>query len=436
MPNDYPISGESLKLITDYLIASMSFPVASSSSLSDRLRELMRMFGWLGLVGFGGPQAHIAMQNDEAVVRRQWLTQEQFSDGLAVCEMLPGPASTQMGIYLGYVRAGQLGALVAGIAFIAPAFLIVIALSWAYFRFQTLPQLDAIFFGISPVMIAVILGFCWKLGKKSIHDWVGLAIAIAIGLAIGWGGLSPLLAFILAGVLGLVIYRPKSASTPHALWFPLSVMAGIPVAITSTDVLALSSFWGLERIGAFFWPLLTFFLKTGVFVFGGGLVIIPLLEFEVVDKLHWLTRIEFLNGIAIGQLSPGPVVLTAAFVGFKVAGVLGALVASIGIFTPSFLFIMMGAPILLRVRNNPWIKAFLTAVRPAVLGAIAAAAIPLAETAIWQHSVWWLAVIAATITLLSLIALIRWKVPTWQLVLAGGVLGLALSVIPGNGLAG
>lgn len=402
----------------------------ADSPLSDRLQELVRIFGRLGFIGFGGPQAHIAMQNDEAVVRRGWLTQDQFSDGLAVCEMLPGPASTQMGIYLGYIRAGQLGALIAGIAFIAPAFLIVVALAWVYFRFQSLPQLEAIFFGISPVMIAIILGFCWKLGKKSIRDWIGIAIAIAAGLAVGLGNLSPLLAFIIAGLVGLVIYRPRQTGTPQALWMPLGLMAGMPLAVTTTEVLALSSFWGLERIGEYFWPLLSFFFRTGTFIFGGGLVIIPLLEFEVVDNLHWLTRSEFLNGIAIGQLSPGPVVLTAAFVGFKVAGVLGALVSAIGIFTPSFLFIMAGAPLLLRLRQNPWVKAFLTAVRPAVLGAIAAAAIPLTQTAIIEQSTWWLALIAGVIAIASLVALIRLKTPTWQLVLAGGLIGLVIGFIP------
>lgn len=410
-------------------MAANSLP-DTPTPLPDRLLELVRIFGRLGFLGFGGPQAHIAMQNDEAVVRRQWLTQEQFSDGLAVCEMLPGPASTQMGIYLGYMRAGQLGALVAGLAFIAPAFLIVVALAWVYFRFQTLPQLNAIFFGISPVMIAIILGFCWKLAKKSIRNWTGVVIAIAAGLAIGFGGLSPLLAFILAGIVGLGLYRPKSSSGgPQALWLPWGIAAGMPLATVSGEVLPLASFWGTERIASFFWPLLSFFFQTGAFIFGGGLVIIPLLEFEVVDRLQWLTRTEFLNGIAIGQLSPGPVVLTSAFVGFKVAGVLGALVASIGIFTPSFLFIMAAAPLLLRLRQNPWVKAFLSGVRPAVLGAIAAAAIPLAQTAIVEQPVWWRSVVAGAIALGALVALIRWKVSTWQLVLAGGILGLIVGSI-------
>ena len=412
----------------------MAPPIVSTAPLSDRLRELVQLFTRLGVLGFGGPQAHIAMQNDEAVVRRQWLTQEQFSDGLAVCEMLPGPASTQMGIYLGYIRAGQLGALVAGIAFIAPAFLIVVALSWVYFRFQALPQLGAIFFGVSPVMIAVILGFCWKLGKKSIHDWIGVAIAIAVGLAVSFGNLGPWTAFVfvLAGIVGLWPYRPKRSGTPQPLWIPLGLMAGMPVATTSAEVLTLSSVWGLERITEYFWPLLGFFLKVGTFIFGGGLVIIPLLEFEVVEQLQWLTRSEFLNGVAIGQLSPGPVVLTAAFVGFKVAGILGAIIASIGIFTPSFLFIMAGAPLLLRLRRNPWVKSFLAGVRPGVLGAIAAAAIPLAQTAIVDQPAWWLSVIAGAIAIAALVALIRWKVPTWQLVLLGGVIGLLVGFIPGG----
>ena len=179
-------------------------------------------------------------------------------------------------------------------------------------------------------------------------------------------------------------------------------MAGLPLATVPPEVLTLSSFWGWERIGDYFGPLLALFLKTGTLIFGGGLVIIPLLEYEVVERLQWLTRSEFINGIAIGQLSPGPVVLTAAFIGFKVAGLRGALVASISIFTPSFLFIMAGAPILLRIRQNLWVQAFLKAVRPAVLGAIAVATIPLMQTAIVERSAVALGAIAAAIGFLSL----------------------------------
>lgn len=406
-------------------------------SLSNRLRELARVFLKLGTIGFGGPQAHIAMINDEAVVRRNWFTQQQFTEGLAVCEMLPGPASTQMGIYTGYVRAGQLGALLSGLCFISPAFIIIVAFSWAYFRFQQLPQIEALFLGISPVVTAIILGFCWKLGKKAIRNWLSGVIAIAVLVITLSLKVNVLVQFIAAGIVGLYFYGPKgpynsnrtpsSKSQSHLLLPLLPSLPLFPIWLANVPVetLALSSFWGWERIEEFFWPLSLFFLKVGSFIFGGGLVIIPLLEFEIVDQLHWLTRTEFINGVAIGQLTPGPVVLTAAFVGYKVAGVLGAFVAAIAIFTPSFAFIMLAAPLLLKIRQNLWVKGFLQGVTPAVLGAIAAASVPLAQIALKQENMLH-SVAAAVIAVAALIALIRYKTPTWQLVPMGGVLGLIL----------
>ncbi|MBD0336437.1 MAG: chromate transporter, partial [Cyanobacteria bacterium Co-bin13] len=186
-------------------------------SLPGRLKELAQLFLKLGTIGFGGPQAHIAMIHDEAVGRRGWFSEEQFLEGVAICEMLPGPASTQMGIYTGYVRAGQLGALVAGICFILPAFLIVLALSWAYFRFQGVPQIDDLFLGISPVVIAIIFGFCWKLSKKAIKDWKGVAIATTVLLITLLFQVSVLLQFIAAGLLGLILYRPNQPPPPAPL---------------------------------------------------------------------------------------------------------------------------------------------------------------------------------------------------------------------------
>ena len=423
--------------------AKQSQPSESSEPklLSVRLNELTRIFLKLGTIGFGGPQAHIAMQNDEVVVRRQWMTQEQFTDGLAVCEMLPGPASTQMGIYIGYVRAGQLGALISGLSFIAPAFLIVVALSWGYFAFQGIPQVQDLFLGISPVVIAIILGFCWKLGKKAIQNVPAALIAIAVFVVTIISPISVLLQFLIAGCVGLWLYGPRGpygpvASSPKVgSWMaplaPLTswaVNGAMLLSTTTTDVLALSGFWGIERIGEFFLPLSAFFLQTGAFIFGGGLVIIPLLEFEVVDKLHWLTREEFINGVAIGQLSPGPVVLTAAFVGYKVAGVLGALVSAIAIFLPSFGFIMLASPLLLRLRKNKWIKGFLKGVTPAVLGAIAAAAIPLGQSALVQDSIVQ-SIGAIVIGVLALGALLKFKTPTWQLVPAGAIIGLVFGAV-------
>lgn len=384
-----------------------------------RLQELAGLFFRLGALGFGGPQAHIAMINDEAVERRGWLSASEFSDGLAICEMLPGPASTQMGIYTGYIYGGWLGALLAGLAFITPAFFIVVSLSWVYFRFQQLPQLMALFFGLSPVMIAIILGFCYRLGRKSIQNWLGVVIAILAFLLSALSGLSTPILFLLAGLVGMGLYGPRGLRLHSAV--PLGLLATLQ-----------PGFWGAERVSAYGWPLFVFFLKVGTFIFGGGLVIIPLLEFEVVERLGWLSTTDFLNGVAIGQLSPGPVVLTAAFVGYKMAGFLGALVSAVGIFTPSFLFIMLAAPLLVRLRRNPWVQAFLKGVKPAVVGAIMAAAVPLSKTTFGQPT-GLLSLLSVVIAIAALIAIIRFKVTAWKLILGGAVLGLIGYPLLGGG---
>lgn len=407
----------------------------SPIELTTRLKELSRLFLKLGVIGFGGPQAHIAMIHDEAVIRRGWLKEDQFLEGVAICEMLPGPASTQTGIYIGYLRAGQLGALVAGLCFIAPAFLIVLLLSWAYFKFQGVPQIEHLFLGISPVVIAIIFGFCYKLSKKAIKDWQGIAIALAVLILSVVLRINVLLLFLLAGLAGLAIYRPTSpppaGPSPSAWLAPLlPITQGLPnlLANLPTEPLAVTSFWGLDRIQAYFLPLTSFFLKTGAFIFGGGLVIIPLLEAAVVDDFGWMTRSQFIDGVALGELTPGPVVITAAFVGYKVAGALGALVATVAIFTPSFLFIMFASPFLLRLRQNPWVKSFLRGVLPGVLGAIAAAAIPLAAAALLQPTVP-RTVVAVTVGLAALVALVCFRRPTWQLVPAGAIVGLIAGAV-------
>ena len=409
-----------------------------SARTNAKLLELAAIYSRLGTVGFGGPQAHIAMQNAEVVSQRQWLTQEQFVEGMAICEMLPGPASTQMGIYIGYVLGGPIGALVAGLSFITPAFAIVLVLSWAYFHYQQTPQLEGIFLGVSPVVVALILGFCWKLMRKTVlasgatrRQQIGRwAIAIIVFVTTLLFRPSILLQLLVAGLVGLWLFNPSPPRRTLGMLpgfpFPMFGHSSIWLGTATAEVVSLSSVWGFERIGRYFLPLVLFFLKVGSSIFGGGLVIIPFIETEVVEKLQWLTTTEFLNGVAIGQLSPGPVVLTAAFVGYKVAGLLGGLVAAVAIFLPSFAFIMLASPILARLRRNPRVRAFLQGVTPAVLGAIAAAAIPLAEAAVdqptllLQLSVW-------TILAATLVALLKYKVPTWLLVPGGGLVGLLLS---------
>jgi chromate transporter len=400
--------------------------------MTQRLIELAQLFLRLGTVGFGGPQAHIAMQNDEAVVRRGWLTSEEFAQGLAVCEMLPGPASTQMGIYIGYTRAGTIGAIVAGLSFITPAFLIVVALSWGYFRFQGVPQLETLFLGIFPVVVAIVAAFCWKLSRKTIrHSAHGAIVIGAFGLAaIGWVSIPWI--FLIAGLMGVLLaaIAPRSSTDRNAWLWPLWGVPTLPLVLTSglPEVLSVASFWGGDRVAEFALPLTGFFLKAGSAIFGGGLTIIPLLESEVVDQFHWLTIDEFISGVAIGQISPGPVVLTAAFVGYKVAGFFGALIATVAIFTPSFGFIILAAPLLRRLTQNDRVKAFLQGVTPAVLGTIAASMLPLARSAFVQPSIA-ASIFTVAIGVAALVAILRYKTPTWMLVPGGAALGLLWGAI-------
>ena len=395
------------------------------------LWDLAQIFLKLGCIGFGGPQAHIAMIHEEVVTRRGWITESAYLEGVALCEMLPGPVSTQTGIYIGYLRAGPGGALVAGVSFIAPAFLMVLGLSWAYFRFQGVPQVEALFLGIAPVVIAIMVGFGWKLSQRAIKDWVGGAITL-VTLLLSWRlGVNVLLLFLGAGLAGWLIYRPKAPPGNGPGITPGLALLGVGfqgIATLPTEPLVAAGFWGMDRIRAAFLPLSVFFLKTGAFIFGGGLVIIPLMETAVVDDFGWMSRNQFIDGVAIGELTPGPVVITAAFVGYRVAGALGALVATVAVFLPSFGFIMLASPFLQRLRQRPAVKGILKGVLPAVLGAIAAAMIPLAQVALVQPTLP-RTMVAVAIAVAALGALIRLRRPPWQLVLAGAMVGLLAGIL-------
>ncbi|MEM1425521.1 MAG: chromate efflux transporter, partial [Cyanobacteria bacterium P01_H01_bin.130] len=367
--------------------------------MAGRLSELAQFFLKLGVVGFGGPAAHMAAMHDWAVTRERWLTDEELLEGIATCEMLPGPASTQLGIYIGYQRGGAIGALVAGICFMAPAFAMVLALSWAYFEFQGVPQLAALLGGVSPVVVAVVAAFAWKLMKKCLVkkgtgqlQGVAIALAVTTALAVGLLKLPVLLVLAIAGIVGMAVYGPhRTGGTAQGAVLPWFGLWGAELTLLATQPEAVSaltaaSFWGTDRFFEYAGPLFGVFFRAGTAIFGGGLSIVPLLETDVVEQLGWLNRTEFLNGVAIGQMTPGPVVLAVAFMGYKVAGALGALWATIAAFTPSFGFIIVLAPLLQRLRKNLWVKAFLKGVTPGVLGTISAVTVPLAIAALGRES--------------------------------------------------
>ncbi len=402
-----------------------------------RLPEIFLTFLRLGFTGFGGPLAHIALMDDLLVERRRWLSKERFLEGLAVCQMLPGPASTQLGIYIGYVRGGVAGAFAAGAGFILPAFGIILALSWIYFALGALPDVSAVFHGISPLVIALIGVATWRMGRSAVTDRFLAALFAAAVLVTFLGRVNEVITFGAAGVAAtarylLDRYRPRrpvpeavteGASTSRDTGRGGSPEEG-PAGGTGTPSgaalvpLAL----GAGAAAPILWQLTLFFLKVGALIFGGGLVIIPFIQREVVQLLGWLSEREFIDGIALGQITPGPVVITAAFIGYKVAGVVGAAVATGAIFAPSFAFILLAAPHLARLRRSAAARAFLAGVNAAVVGAIAATTLILARAAVTDP--WALAILGT-----SLVAILRYRVDTLWLVAGAGVAGWAVRML-------
>jgi len=370
-----------------------------------RIRELVSYFLRLGTFGFGGPVALCGLMEKELVQDRGWLTKEEMRDAIAVSQSLPGPLAIQVGIFAAYLRGGFWGAWAGGWAFILPNFLIVAALGALYVRFGELSWMTAIFYGVSPAVIALILHSCWRLSKLGMEDWLQWVLAaICFVVTIVFKAELAIL-FIGAGIIGILYYGSlfRSHKPPSA-----AAMALIPLAAGTTKTVASTLTLG---------QLFVFFFKAGCLTFGSGLVIVPFLEKGLVQQTGWLNGREFLIAVAVGMLSPGPVVITATFVGYLVAGFWGSLVATIGIFLPSFLLILFVAPILIRHRANPNVQGFIKGAYGAAIGTILGACVLLAKIAIGD---WLTALIAAG----SLIVLFRWKVSNPLLVGATAAIGL------------
>lgn len=321
--------------------------------------EVGAYFLRLGTIGFGGPTAHIAAMHDDLVLRRGWLDERRFLEVVGVTNLIPGPNSTEVAIHLGYLRAGIGGGIVAGVAFMAPAFLMVLALSWVYFEAGRFRLREAVLGGIQPVALAAVLGASWRLRSAAVGGWGKPILALAaLGLTVAFPLLSPVW-LLAAGVANLT--ASKVALGP-------AVLLPIPIGVTL----------GVSGLPALSWV----FLRTGLLLFGGGLVLVPLLAPEVTAR-GWLTEPQFLDGVALGQATPGPIVMTAAFVGFGVAGTVGAVAATVAVFLPSFVAVLAGSgPFLRRFRDRPAVSAFVEGVTAASLGAILAAAFLLGGTAL------------------------------------------------------
>lgn len=383
----------------------MPLPPDARAGAGDRplasLAELGRVFGKLGLIGFGGPLAHIALIQDEAVAKRGWLREQALLQGLALSQALPGPASTQLAIYVGFRLRRYRGALVSGCAFILPAFAIMLLLTWLYFRFQAIPAVQQLFYGVTPVVLAVILVSGYKLGKSVATDRTLLATVAASAALVALVSLNIILLFLLAGVFGILAYGPRKKGLGASA---ASFLIAVPIVA--------SQFPSSEILAQLGW----FFLKVGSLIYGGGLVIVPFIEREVVNTYGWLTPKEFLDGLALGQMTPGPVVITATFIGYKVASYWGALVATVAIFLPSFVFIFLGAAYLEKIEHSPYVQAFLKPVNAAAVGAILGSFFTLSARSL-------LAPVPALLFALALVALWRYKISFMKVAAAGAVVG-------------
>jgi chromate transporter len=383
------------------------FSVPTSPELRRRrIPEIVIYFLRLGSIGFGGPVALCGLMEKELVHDKGWLTKDEMRDAIAVAQTLPGPLAIQVGIFASYLRGGFWGAWAGGWAFILPNFLIVAGLGALYVHFGELSAITAIFYGVSPAAIALIIHSCWRLAKLGMADRLEWATAAGAFLATVVLQAEIALLFIAAGAVGIFYYGTlfRGRRPP-----PEAALAMLPLGAGATGQAAAGSILG---------KLLLFFLKAGTFTFGSGLVIVPFLENGLVQQTGWIGEREFLVAVAIGMISPGPVVITATFVGYLVAGFQGAVVSTIGIFLPSFIYVILAAPILIRYRANPNVRGFVKGAYAAAIGTIAGAAILLGRIAIGD---WLTALIGAA----SLTILFRWKVSNPALIAATAAIGLA-----------
>lgn len=386
----------------------------ASGKQPNRLAEVAILFLRLGFTAFGGPVAHIAMMREELVRRRKWVSDEHFVDLISIVNLIPGPNSTELAIYLGYLRAGWLGLIVAGVCFIGPAMLIVLTLAWLYVRFGSLPQITWLFYGIKPVVIAIVAQALIGLCRTTLKSVLSVVLAVLV-LILYLSGVNNLLLLISCGlVFALVRWIEKRGS-------PSGVMSlALPVFL-----LHMQSTWQMLTtvgVAASEMPvslpvLFLTFLKIGSVLYGSGYTILAFLRPEFVLGLHWLTDRQLLDAVSIGQLTPGPVFTTATFIGYILAGWQGALLATLAIFLPSFILVAIIHPLANRLRRSPWTAMILNGINIAALALIAGVLIQLGQNALIDIVTWVIAVV-------SLAILLRFKINSMWLIAGGALVGV------------
>ncbi len=365
------------------------------------LPRFLGYFLWLGTVGFGGPIALAGHMQQDLVEQLRWITKQDYVEGLALAQLAPGPLAAQLAMYLGYVRAGFPGATLTGIAFILPSFLMVVGLSAAYIAYGGLPWMQSVFYGIGAAVIAIIARSAFKLARLTVgKDKLLWTIFLVLAVSTAWTSREIVWLFVAAGVVSCVVKA-----------FPTRLRAPGAAAVA----VGLGSLPGGGTLAQLFW----FFAKAGLFVFGSGLAIVPFLYGGVVQGHHWLTDRQFVDAVAVAMITPGPVVIAVAFIGYLVAGPAGAVAAALGVFLPVYLVVVAFAPSYKRWSRNPQLSAFVRGVTAAATGAIAGAVIVLARRSLYD-------IPTALIALLSLLLLTKWRLPEPLLIAAAAFCGLAL----------
>ncbi len=382
------------------------------------LSRLALFFLRLGTTAFGGPAAHIAMMEDEVVRRRRWVPRDKFLDLLGAANLIPGPSSTEMAIFIGYLCEGWMGLLLSGVCFIVPAMLMVLAFAWAYVQYGNLPQIAWLLYGIKPVVIAIVLQALLGLGRTAVKNKF-LAAMVVVDTILNSLGVNPLV--LLFGTGLIVGLRQGFIQDWRRCWIAMLIMFLSACSFLAAAYFA-SGLYSAGKVEFGLLPLFVFFIKIGSVVFGSGYVLLAFLHVDLVNHWRWLTTSQLLDAIAIGQVTPGPVFTTATFIGYLLAGLPGALIATAGIFLPSFILVAIGGPFIPLLRKSAIAGAFLDGVIVASLALMAVVAWSLGRSAVIDPP-------TSLLALVSAVLLIRFRLNSLWLVLGGALIGLLVCAI-------
>jgi chromate transporter len=403
-------ASESVQVQNSITDEQFDHTMAQKSTHKSRLLELFLVTLKIGLTSFGAPTAHIAMMENEFVRKRKWITEEHFLDLLAAANLIPGPNASETCYHVGYVRAGYPGLVTAGLGFIAPAFAFSLLFAWIYVSYGSLPQIEGIFYLLNPLVLAIVLETTWRIGKASFSGWKQVLIFV-LAVAAKLLGVNEAIILIGGGLAGILLHHVmvkwENGSPPTQL-----LMALLPLP-------AISEFVGkvAEQTRETFCNIFIYFFRTGSILFGSSLVLFALIEEDVVNRFSWLTAQQLTDSIALGQITPGPVLSASTFVGYIAGGAGGAVASTLGVFLPSFLIVAVTAPLVKKMRENHLTSSFLKGINPAVVALIIFVCINLGQNALVD--VWTVLALLA-----GLAVMLFTNAQPYVLVLAGFVLGI------------